>query len=95
MQCVEHMVDFKIHKDEKGSETNVDYYNINARDYFIPTQVMVILLMSLKAIFVLLLYLSRKANRTVIPLSPQSSVSLANSCCCQEAFYIHLYLLPF
>ncbi|CAB4266528.1 unnamed protein product [Prunus armeniaca] len=38
LQCVEHMVDFKIHKDEKGSETNVDYYNINARDYFIPTQ---------------------------------------------------------
>ncbi|TQD92506.1 hypothetical protein C1H46_021920 [Malus baccata] len=37
--CVEHMVDFKIYKDGNGNETDVDQLNINARDYFIPTQV--------------------------------------------------------
>ncbi|RXH72631.1 hypothetical protein DVH24_012315 [Malus domestica] len=37
-QCVEHMVDFKIYKDGNGNETDVDQLNINARDYFIPTQ---------------------------------------------------------
>nr|XP_028949151.1 helicase and polymerase-containing protein TEBICHI [Malus domestica] len=38
-QCVEHMVDFKIYKDGNGNETDVDQLNINARDYFIPTQI--------------------------------------------------------
>ncbi|CAN6681962.1 unnamed protein product [Malus baccata var. baccata] len=37
-QCVEHIVDFKIYKDGNGNETDVDQLNINARDFFIPTQ---------------------------------------------------------
>lgn len=41
LQCVEHMVDFKINKAKNGSNTDADCYKINARDYFVPTQVMV------------------------------------------------------
>lgn len=42
LQCVEHMVEFKISKAKNGSDTGADCYRINARDYFIPTQVMVL-----------------------------------------------------
>lgn len=38
MQCVEHMVIVKINKDGNG-EADSDHCEINARDYFIPTQV--------------------------------------------------------
>ncbi|KAM1247252.1 hypothetical protein TB2_043362 [Malus domestica] len=38
LQCVEHMVDFKMNEDGNGNKTDVDQFNINARDYFIPTQ---------------------------------------------------------
>ncbi|CAL5359107.1 unnamed protein product [Camellia sinensis] len=39
LQCVEHMVDFRMNNDEKdGNDSNVDHYRINARDFFIPTQ---------------------------------------------------------
>lgn len=42
MQCVEHMVDFKISKGKDGNDDmDADYYKVNARDYFVPTQVMV------------------------------------------------------
>lgn len=46
MQCVEHMVDFKMNKAENGGKNDVDHYKINAREYFIPTQVMVFVLIS-------------------------------------------------
>lgn len=39
MQCVEHAVVFKINKDKNGREADADSYEINARDYFVPTQV--------------------------------------------------------
>lgn len=64
MQCVEHMVDFKMNKDGNGNKTDVDQFNINARDYFMPTQVMINLFMSLKAVCVLLLYLYRKSQNS-------------------------------
>ncbi|CAN0907001.1 Helicase and polymerase-containing protein TEBICHI [Linum grandiflorum] len=38
LQCVEHMVDFKMRIDESGSETAVGHYKVNARDFFVPTQ---------------------------------------------------------
>ncbi|XP_024031656.1 helicase and polymerase-containing protein TEBICHI [Morus notabilis] len=38
LQCVEHMVVVKINKDKNGGEADADCYEINARDYFIPTQ---------------------------------------------------------
>ncbi|XP_062018737.1 helicase and polymerase-containing protein TEBICHI isoform X1 [Rosa rugosa] len=38
LQCVEHMVDFKMNKDEYGGKSDADHYKINAREYFIPTQ---------------------------------------------------------
>ncbi|CAN1785301.1 Helicase and polymerase-containing protein TEBICHI [Linum perenne] len=38
LQCVEHMVDFKMRTDESGSKTAVGHYKINARDFFVPTQ---------------------------------------------------------
>ncbi|KAF3446459.1 hypothetical protein FNV43_RR11638 [Rhamnella rubrinervis] len=38
LQCVEHMVEFKISKAKNGSDSDADCYRINARDYFIPTQ---------------------------------------------------------
>ncbi|KAF4355301.1 hypothetical protein F8388_026571 [Cannabis sativa] len=38
---VEHMVVFQINKDKKGKEADAaDSYEINARDYFVPTQVL-------------------------------------------------------
>jgi DNA polymerase theta len=39
MQCVEHEVDFKMNKDKNGGDANADYCKINARDFFVPTQV--------------------------------------------------------
>ncbi|XP_048441457.1 helicase and polymerase-containing protein TEBICHI-like [Pyrus x bretschneideri] len=38
LQCVEHMVDFKMNKDGNGNKTDIDQFNINAHEYFIPTQ---------------------------------------------------------
>ncbi|XP_030507404.2 helicase and polymerase-containing protein TEBICHI [Cannabis sativa] len=39
LQNVEHMVVFQINKDKKGKEADAaDSYEINARDYFVPTQ---------------------------------------------------------
>ncbi|PON76489.1 DNA polymerase A [Parasponia andersonii] len=38
LQCVEHMVVFKINKDKNGSDADADCYEINARDYFVPTR---------------------------------------------------------
>ncbi|XP_062109140.1 helicase and polymerase-containing protein TEBICHI [Humulus lupulus] len=38
LQNVEHMVGFQINKDKKGKEADADCYEINARDYFVPTQ---------------------------------------------------------
>ncbi|KAI8542202.1 hypothetical protein RHMOL_Rhmol08G0119700 [Rhododendron molle] len=37
LQCVEHMVEFENDKD--GDDSNVDRYCINARDFFLPTEV--------------------------------------------------------
>ncbi|KAI8571211.1 hypothetical protein RHMOL_Rhmol01G0101300 [Rhododendron molle] len=37
LQCVEHMVEFENDKD--GDDSNVDCYCINARDFFLPTEV--------------------------------------------------------
>lgn len=40
MQCVEHMVEFKMsNKDIYGGNGEIDHCKINARDFFIPTQV--------------------------------------------------------
>lgn len=64
MQCVEHMVDFKMNKDGNGNKTDIDQFNINAREYFIPTQVMINLFISLKAVCVLLLYLYHKSQNS-------------------------------
>lgn len=64
MQCVEHMVDFKMNKDGNGNRTDVDQFNINAREYFIPTQVMINLFISLKVVCVLLLYLYHKSQNS-------------------------------
>lgn len=36
-QCVEHMVEFKMNEDE--GESRASHYKINARDFFVPTQV--------------------------------------------------------
>ncbi|KAL5558793.1 hypothetical protein UlMin_035004 [Ulmus minor] len=38
LQCVEHMVEFKINKDKNERDADVDCYTVNARDYIIPTQ---------------------------------------------------------
>ncbi|XVF35495.1 hypothetical protein REPUB_Repub18cG0150400 [Reevesia pubescens] len=38
LQCVEHMVEFSLSKDKSASDPNVDHYNINVRDFFVPTQ---------------------------------------------------------
>ncbi|KAL8244776.1 hypothetical protein R6Q59_011034 [Mikania micrantha] len=39
LQCVEHMVEFKINRDEKETgDSNTDHYKVNPRDFFIPTQ---------------------------------------------------------
>lgn len=40
MQCVEHMVEFKMsNEDIYGGNAEVDHCKINARDFFIPSQV--------------------------------------------------------
>lgn len=39
LQCVEHTVVIKINRDKNGGEVDADCNEINARDYFIPTQV--------------------------------------------------------
>ncbi|KZV31628.1 helicase and polymerase-containing protein TEBICHI [Dorcoceras hygrometricum] len=36
LQCVEHMIEIKMEKDDVGSHAS--HYNINARDFFMPTQ---------------------------------------------------------
>ncbi|XP_058074387.1 helicase and polymerase-containing protein TEBICHI isoform X4 [Magnolia sinica] len=40
LQCVEHMVDFKVHQNDKNSSSSSDavHHQINPRDFFIPTQ---------------------------------------------------------
>ncbi|EEF45923.1 DNA polymerase theta, putative [Ricinus communis] len=38
MQCVEHMVEFKISMDKNGGDAEANNYKINAREFFIPTQ---------------------------------------------------------
>ncbi|XP_076922423.1 helicase and polymerase-containing protein TEBICHI-like [Bidens hawaiensis] len=39
LQCVEHMVEFKINHDGKeASDSNTEHYKVNPRDFFIPTQ---------------------------------------------------------
>ncbi|KAM7459401.1 hypothetical protein LguiA_036395 [Lonicera macranthoides] len=39
LQCVEHMVDFKMNNNEKDDcDSNTDHHEINARDFFVPTQ---------------------------------------------------------
>ncbi|VFQ97668.1 unnamed protein product [Cuscuta campestris] len=39
LQCVEHMVDFKMnHADKTNGESDADHYKINAHDFFLPTQ---------------------------------------------------------
>ncbi|KAJ0770269.1 putative DNA-directed DNA polymerase [Helianthus annuus] len=39
LQCVEHMVEFKIDQDENETDgSNTDHYKVNPRDFFIPTQ---------------------------------------------------------
>ncbi|KAG6649379.1 hypothetical protein CIPAW_07G208100 [Carya illinoinensis] len=38
LQCVEHVVDFKMNKDKDGDDTSIEPHKINARDFFVPTQ---------------------------------------------------------
>ncbi|KAK9273993.1 hypothetical protein L1049_018807 [Liquidambar formosana] len=39
LQCVEHMVDFKMKNNDKGGgDSDADHYKINARDFFVPTE---------------------------------------------------------
>ncbi|KAK4364934.1 hypothetical protein RND71_016292 [Anisodus tanguticus] len=39
LQCVEHMVDFKMNNEDKGvCLLDVNTYKVNARDFFVPTQ---------------------------------------------------------
>jgi len=38
LQCVEHAVEFKM-KDENEGDADESYCTINARDFFVPTQV--------------------------------------------------------
>ncbi|KAL7596490.1 hypothetical protein Lser_V15G27853 [Lactuca serriola] len=39
LQCVEHMVEFKIDSNEKeGDDSDMELYKVNPRDFFIPTQ---------------------------------------------------------
>lgn len=39
MQCVEHPVNFKMSMDKDRGDADIDHYKINARDFFVPTQV--------------------------------------------------------
>lgn len=45
MQCVEHVVDFKMNKNKNGGDAVDDQYKINARDFFVSTQVMILMFM--------------------------------------------------
>lgn len=45
MQCVEHVVDFKMNKNKNGGDAVGDQYKINARDFFVSTQVMILMFM--------------------------------------------------
>ncbi|OWM86638.1 hypothetical protein CDL15_Pgr015673 [Punica granatum] len=38
LQCVEHLVEFKMNKEKNGGDAGAEYHKINARDYIIPTQ---------------------------------------------------------
>ncbi|GJZ08398.1 helicase and polymerase-containing protein TEBICHI isoform X1 [Tanacetum coccineum] len=39
LQCVEHMVEFKMERDEKtDGDSETEHYKVNPRDFFIPTQ---------------------------------------------------------
>ncbi|XP_058001762.1 helicase and polymerase-containing protein TEBICHI isoform X2 [Hevea brasiliensis] len=38
LQCVEHMVEFRMSMDENGRVDDGNHYKINARDFFVPTQ---------------------------------------------------------
>jgi hypothetical protein len=38
MQCVEHAVDFKMKGDKNGGDAD-ENCRVNARDFFVPTQV--------------------------------------------------------
>ncbi|XP_065858049.1 helicase and polymerase-containing protein TEBICHI isoform X2 [Euphorbia lathyris] len=38
LQCVEHMVEFRMCKDENGDDADPDNYKLNARDVIVPTQ---------------------------------------------------------
>ncbi|WCJ18399.1 DNA polymerase I [Euphorbia peplus] len=38
LQCVEHMVEFRMCKDENGGDADPNNYKINARDFIVPTQ---------------------------------------------------------
>lgn len=39
---MEHVVDFKMNKDKDGDDTSIEPHKINARDFFVPTQVMIL-----------------------------------------------------
>jgi len=39
LQCVEHTVHFKIKEEENEGDANESHCSINARDFFVPTQV--------------------------------------------------------
>ena len=39
-QCVEHMIEFKMHENgETDGDSGTHYYKVNARDFFVPTEV--------------------------------------------------------
>lgn len=38
LQCVEHLVEFKINTDEQDGNALVEYHKINARDFFVATK---------------------------------------------------------
>lgn len=47
MQCVEHMVEFKMNNEDiDGGSFEVEPYKINARDFFVPTQVTLFICLS-------------------------------------------------
>lgn len=42
---MEHVVDFKMNKNKNGGDAVADQYKINARDFFVSTQVMILMFM--------------------------------------------------
>lgn len=42
MQSVEHAVEFKMNTDKTAVENGADHHKINARDFIVPTQVLLI-----------------------------------------------------